>query len=155
MHSRPVWRWLAIFQIFAAGCAAPSRELHDHVSRRISPVEGANEGRTASGSVARAEGNNRGARDDRRNGPADSVTQVSASDPEVETTAPESMIPLSPGYDSSGSIDQDRFHAGQLTLPGAIELSFRSQPRLRVFLESIEQARGHTDIAYAPFLPTL
>jgi outer membrane protein TolC len=40
-----------------------------------------------------------------------------------------------------------------LTLPEAIETAFRQQPRLRVFLESVEQARRGEDIAFAPFLP--
>src|SRR5262245_24805357 len=42
-----------------------------------------------------------------------------------------------------------------LSLPEAIELAFRLQPRLRVFLEGIEQARGGEQVAFAPFLPTL
>ena len=33
-------------------------------------------------------------------------------------------------------------HVGQLDLPAAIELSYRMQPRLRVFMESIAQARA-------------
>ena len=40
-----------------------------------------------------------------------------------------------------------------LTLPDAIETAFRQQPRLRVYLESVEQARRTEDIAFAPFLP--
>ncbi len=40
-----------------------------------------------------------------------------------------------------------------LTLPGAIELAFRLQPRLRVYVEGIAQAQGTADIAFAPFLP--
>jgi outer membrane protein len=40
-----------------------------------------------------------------------------------------------------------------LTLPEAIETAFRQQPRLRVYLESVEQARRGEDIAFAPFLP--
>src|SRR5262249_52567134 len=40
-----------------------------------------------------------------------------------------------------------------LTLPEAIETAFRQQPRLRVYLESVEQARRGEDIAIAPFLP--
>jgi outer membrane protein TolC len=40
-----------------------------------------------------------------------------------------------------------------LSLPEAIDLAFRLQPRLRVYLESLEQARGAEDIAFAPFLP--
>jgi outer membrane protein TolC len=44
---------------------------------------------------------------------------------------------------------------GLLTLPDAINLAFRLQPRLRASLESIQQARGREDIAFAAFLPTL
>ena len=40
-----------------------------------------------------------------------------------------------------------------LTLPEAIETAFRQQPRLRVFMEGVEQARRGEDIAFAPFLP--
>jgi HAE1 family hydrophobic/amphiphilic exporter-1 len=42
-----------------------------------------------------------------------------------------------------------------LALADAIALAFRLQPRLRVSLESIEQARGREDIAFAAFLPTV
>jgi outer membrane protein len=42
-----------------------------------------------------------------------------------------------------------------LTLAQAIDTAFRQQPRLRVYLESVEQARRGEDIAFAPFLPTL
>jgi outer membrane protein TolC len=41
-----------------------------------------------------------------------------------------------------------------LTLAEAIDEAFRQQPRLRVYLESVEQARRGEDIALAPFLPT-
>src|SRR5262249_4133840 len=37
----------------------------------------------------------------------------------------------------------------------AVALAFRLQPRLRASLESIQQARGREDIAFAAFLPTL
>jgi outer membrane protein TolC len=40
-----------------------------------------------------------------------------------------------------------------LTLGLAIDIAFRQQPRLRVYLESVEQARSGEDIAFAPFLP--
>jgi outer membrane protein len=40
-----------------------------------------------------------------------------------------------------------------LTLPEAIETAFQQQPRLRVYLETAEQARRGEDIAFAPFLP--
>jgi outer membrane protein len=40
-----------------------------------------------------------------------------------------------------------------LTLVEAIDAAFRQQPRLRVYMESVEQARRGEDIAFAPFLP--
>jgi outer membrane protein TolC len=40
-----------------------------------------------------------------------------------------------------------------LTLAEAIDTAFRQQPRLRVYLETVEQARRGEDIAFAPFLP--
>jgi outer membrane protein TolC len=42
-----------------------------------------------------------------------------------------------------------------LTVPEAVGLAFRQQPRLRVFLETVEEARGRSEIAFAPFLPLL
>jgi outer membrane protein TolC len=44
--------------------------------------------------------------------------------------------------------------AQTLGLAEAIETAFRQQPRLRVYLESVEQARRGEDIAFAPFLPS-
>jgi outer membrane protein TolC len=41
-----------------------------------------------------------------------------------------------------------------LTLADAVALAFQYQPRLRASLESIQQARGKEDIAFAAFLPT-
>src|SRR5262249_20731623 len=43
--------------------------------------------------------------------------------------------------------------AQTLTLADAIGTAFRQQPRLRVYLENVEQARRGEDIAFAPFLP--
>ena len=40
-----------------------------------------------------------------------------------------------------------------LTLSMAIDTAFRRQPRLRVYLETVEQSRRAEDIAFAPFLP--
>jgi outer membrane protein TolC len=43
--------------------------------------------------------------------------------------------------------------AQTLSLADAIDTAFRQQPRLRVYLEGVEQARRGEDIALAPFLP--
>ena len=41
-----------------------------------------------------------------------------------------------------------------MSLSEAIATAFRLQPRLRVYLEGVEQARGGQQVAFAPFLPT-
>ena len=51
-------------------------------------------------------------------------------------------------------MDSERV-ASQLDLPSAVALSFRLQPRLRVYMESIAQARANSDIAFSPYLPTI
>ena len=57
---------------------------------------------------------------------------------------------------SSSDIKNLEDPAGRpLTLDEAIALAFERQSRLRVYLEGIQQARGLSDIAFAPFLPTL
>jgi outer membrane protein TolC len=47
----------------------------------------------------------------------------------------------------------DRVSTRPLMLDDAISLAFQYQPRLRIFQEDIEQARGRSTIAFAPFLP--
>src|SRR5439155_22682020 len=51
-------------------------------------------------------------------------------------------------------VTDGRCAAGPLTLPDAIALAYRLQPRLRVFLEGVVQAKGAETVAVAPFLPT-
>lgn len=41
------------------------------------------------------------------------------------------------------------------TLPDAVELALRNNPRLRVAAEAVERARGRSEVAFAPFLPTM
>jgi outer membrane protein TolC len=47
----------------------------------------------------------------------------------------------------------DRVCTRPLALDDAISLAFQYQPRLRIFQEDIEEARGRGTIAFAPFLP--
>ena len=54
----------------------------------------------------------------------------------------------------AGLIGSERV-ADELDLPSAVALSYRLQPRLRVFMEGITQARANSDIAYSPYLPTI
>jgi outer membrane protein TolC len=61
-----------------------------------------------------------------------------------EDAKPQAAVLVSPASRQAGQ---------HLTLTDAIETAFRQQPRLRVYLESVEQARRGEDIAFAPFLP--
>lgn len=63
-------------------------------------------------------------------------------------TLPPPSAPAAPGADP-------RCAPGSLSLPDAITLAYQHQPRLRVFLEGIAQARGAETVAFAPFLPTV
>jgi outer membrane protein len=63
--------------------------------------------------------------------------------------------PLALPHAPPPAVPLDSMPCQPLTLPDAIALAFRSQPRLRASLESIQQARGKEGIAFAAFLPTL
>jgi outer membrane protein TolC len=58
-----------------------------------------------------------------------------------------------PSRDARWAVDRDRVSSQPLTLPDAIALAFRLQPRLRASLESINQAQGRQEISFAAFLP--
>ena len=64
-----------------------------------------------------------------------------------------------PGPTSPGAapilLAKDGVPCQPLALPDAVALAFQLQPRLRASLESISQARGREDIAFAAYLPTL
>jgi outer membrane protein TolC len=60
-----------------------------------------------------------------------------------------------PGDSDEATLDAIAASGQPLTLPEAIDLAFRSQPRLRAQLESITQARGQQQIAFSLFLPTV
>jgi outer membrane protein TolC len=70
-----------------------------------------------------------------------SPDEVDAAQDKVSAPPQESDVSCQPGQ--------------TLTLPEAIALALRLQPRLRASLESIQQARGREDIAFAAFLPTM
>jgi outer membrane protein TolC len=63
--------------------------------------------------------------------------------------------PPAPAAVSEESVPPNGTQVGQVTLPDAIQIAYRSQPRLRVFLEGIHEAQGNEEIAFSPYLPTL
>jgi outer membrane protein TolC len=72
-------------------------------------------------------------------GPTNSSSEADCADAQLPIPGPATEIAHEP--------------AQTLTLAEAIDTAFRQQPRLRVYLESLEQARRGQDIAFAPFLP--
>jgi outer membrane protein TolC len=72
-------------------------------------------------------------------GPPKPVDSTDPKEDKVPTSAQGSVVASGP--------------TPSLTLAEAIDTAFRQQPRLRVYLESVEQARRGEDIAFAPFLP--
>jgi outer membrane protein TolC len=79
------------------------------------------------------------------------VIQARADEPvakagDTDSPKPEALPPAEAGTDS-------RVPCQPLLLPDAIATAFRLQPRLRVFLETVEQARGVETVAAAPFYP--
>jgi outer membrane protein TolC len=67
----------------------------------------------------------------------------------VDTSTQPKSAPLTQGSQIGCDADQP------LTLAAAVDLAFRLQPRLRASLESIQQAQGKEDIAFAAFLPNV
>jgi outer membrane protein len=97
--------------------------------------------------------------------PPDAAAQVA---PEAAARAPEAPMEAkkpgdkektaeqgAPGADAAPLLARDGVPCQPLTLSDAIALAFQLQPRLRVSLESIQQARGREDIAFAAYLPVL
>jgi outer membrane protein TolC len=85
-----------------------------------------------------------------RESPKDAATAGEAQgQPESSKTADSEEAEAASATEAEVSRDSDR----TLTLSEAIDTAFRSQPRLRVYLEGVEQARRAQDIAFAPFLP--
>jgi outer membrane protein TolC len=81
------------------------------------------------------------------------VKQLRADLPVTESV---SAAPTTPAPDEPAPpVTDGRTVTGPLSLPDAVELAYRNQPRLRVFLEGVAQARGAETVAVAPFLPSV
>ena len=129
--------------LLAGGCIRPRAEVRDPVDRPILKAEG-------------------------RAAPADSMVRPAAAErpggvpdqsilppPEpIPTSSPRSIEPARPQPPAADMMEVPA--AGRpLTLPEAIALAYRLQPRLRAQLESISQAGSREQIAFSTFLPTV
>jgi outer membrane protein TolC len=119
----------------------PRAEIRDPLEARILPV--ADHSRLTDAMV-------RPAASERRQGPDGNLP------PALEPATTDSPPPIEAASPDLPATDGPPEVTGQpLTLPEAIGLAFRLQPRLRAQLESIAQARGREQIAFSTFLPTV
>ena len=72
-----------------------------------------------------------------------------------DSDRPSSPATSLPSDSDEATLDAIAATGKPLTLAEAIDLAFRSQPRLRAQLESIAQARGAQQIAFSTFLPVV
>src|SRR5580704_8956752 len=145
MSAKPIR--FAVAAVFAAGCASSANRPHDHLAERICPP-----GVSAVDS-SRATLSNRefGAHQPESLSERASQTVIPAS-ATVSSQAGSSELPGKlpgdgvetplPMHASIGSVETTPAQMSRITLPEAIETSFRMQPRLRVFLENIDEAQG-------------
>jgi outer membrane protein TolC len=127
--------WTALLGI-AAGCSHPGSLYPDGLAERVLPPRDV---------PAAADPD-----------PAVKMPQTATASGHNSADAEGAAAETPPGPNScSQRIAIDGVPCQPLTLPDAVALAFRLQPRLRASLESIQQARGREDIAFAAFLPTL
>jgi len=125
--------WTALLSL-AAGCSHPNSVCPNGLAERILPPQDVPAATATEPSVP----------------PPQTATAAGHNSSEEERAAAQTP----PGQNSpSQQIALDGVPSQPLTLPDALALAFRLQPRLRATLESIQQARGREDIAFAAFLP--
>jgi outer membrane protein TolC len=127
--------------LLTGGCIRPRADVRSSLAARVLPVPD---------HASPADAMVRPAVAERPEGPDQPLPPALEPAP---TTVPRPMDAAGPAPTAADATEEP---AGQpLTLPEAIGLAFRLQPRLRAQLESIAQARGREGIAFSTFLPTV
>lgn len=140
-----------------AGCAGTRQQTQSSATRPVAPLAAVRSTvdsmvRPASAEQADTTGK------DRLPAPAESVP--AAQVPALPNSGTEYLPTRLPQVAEEASASGSSAHPGEfpqgrpLTLTEAIDLAYRRQPRLRAYLEGVEQAQGRSEIAFAPFLPT-
>jgi outer membrane protein TolC len=157
--------WL-IGLLMATGCARSRTDLQDTLARRVIPSEVATDE-----SASRTEDKIDRKTTDAKVRPAAATQPGQGAEARSERDRSNALPPAigepPRGVDSDRSpaelaLPSDSDQAAldalaatgkPLALPEAVELAFRSQPRLRAQLESIAQAQGQQQIVFSTFLP--
>jgi outer membrane protein TolC len=156
--------------VLATGCAHSQTDLQDRLARRVvpsatepvpsaNPVEGRTSDRpTADGRVRLAGASQPGQSTEARKGDdrtAPLPPAIAEPPRRSGSDRPSSPATSLPSDSDEATLDAIAANGKPLTLPEAIALAYRSQPRLRAQLESIAQARGAQQIAFSAFLPVV
>ncbi len=168
-RSRRRHLWL-IGLVLATGCAHSRTDLEDSLARRVTPVE-VDAWRPTSQPQVKADDL---ATTDAKVQPAVAVQPGQATEARTDnarsTPLPPALVepprrvdpdrPSPPAMSLPSDSDEAALDAiaatgKPLTLPEAIDLAFRSQPRLRAQVESVSQAQAQGQIVFSTFLPTV
>jgi len=154
----------ALAAAFVAGCASSANRPHDHLAERVCPpgVSTLDASRANLSATEFAVNNGVHQPESLSGSASQAITPVAATESSLPgVVEPPAELPrdgsgaVTPRNVTTGSVETEPGQVGKITLPEAIETAFRMQPRLRVFLESVDEAQGRADVAFAPFLPTL
>ncbi|MEA2630678.1 MAG: hypothetical protein QOE66_897 [Chloroflexota bacterium] len=164
------WPWLCALAL-TTGCTHPQTDVRDALARRIAREE-VGEGKSgprerAVGAVgpttadamvrpagaSQTEGGRRAPPEGR--GATDLPPAIEGTIPAAGLAPPGSPGPSSPANPDAAELDAIAASGRPMTLPEAIGMAFRYQPRLRAQLEAIAQARGRQEIVASTFLPVV
>ena len=162
---RPAW---LIGLALVTGCAQSKSNLQDTLARRvIAEKEAAGQSMRqdgVNGDRATADEKVKQAATAQAGQGAEALSDVNRSSPlppalaepppRLKSDRP-SPAPTLPNDSDEAALDAMAATGKPLTLAEAIEAAFRFQPRLRVQLETISQARGLQQIAFSAFLPVV
>ena len=153
----------------ALGCARTQTDVREALARRIDPgnrvASGPGPRESSSKSVAPAAADAmvrptslaqpegvRGAPSEPR-GDTNLPPAIGGEMPSAGLALPRPPTTHAPASPDAAELDAINAAGRPLTLTEAIELAFRYQPRLRIQLEGIAQARGRREIVASTFLP--
>lgn len=159
-----LWAWVA-GSVFVTGCVNGPSGLRESGSRPFGPEKAATSEAAAPARVGDPVKDPMVSRTETTQVPEDHRTKPEAVridlPPALDEASPKANVvrhepprPSLPASPDDSELDAVLAAGRPLSLPEAIGLAFRSQPRLRAHLETIAQARGRREIVASTFLPT-
>jgi outer membrane protein len=154
--------------ILTSGCAHSTTDLRDSLEQRIKPVEGDAARPTSQPQSSASDPPPKDAKVQptvvSQPLPANAVNKQEAQSTPLPAALDRASLPPNsdrpstpamplPKDSDEASLDEIAATGKPLTLPEAVKLAFRYQPRLHAQVESVAQARGAQQIVFSTFLP--